>query len=31
LAQDGTPVHPLYLPFTLRPQPYNVTGFATPD
>lgn len=22
LAQDGTPVHPLYLPFSLRPQPY---------
>lgn len=24
LAQDGTPVHPLYLPFSLRPQPHHV-------
>ena len=26
LAQDGTPVHPLYLPETLRPQPHRVPG-----
>ena len=25
LARDGTPVHPLYLPATLRPQPHRVT------
>jgi hypothetical protein len=24
LAKDGTPVHPLYLPATLTPQPYRV-------
>lgn len=24
LAQDGTPVHPLYLPSTLRPKPHTV-------
>ena len=24
LAQDGTPVHPLYLPSSLRPQPHQV-------
>ncbi|OQW66143.1 MAG: hypothetical protein BVN29_06595 [Nitrospira sp. ST-bin5] len=24
LAQDGTPVHPLYLPPTLRPKPHTV-------
>jgi len=24
LAMDGTPVHPLYLPNTLTPQPYCV-------
>jgi hypothetical protein len=24
LANDGTPVHPLYLPATLTPQPYRV-------
>jgi len=24
LAKDGTPVHPLYLPFSLRPQPHRV-------
>ena len=24
LSQDGTPVHPLYLPATLRPQPHRV-------
>lgn len=25
LAQDGTPVHPLYLPATLRPKPYDAS------
>ncbi|MEN9545618.1 MAG: hypothetical protein RLZZ356_350 [Verrucomicrobiota bacterium] len=24
LAKDGTPVHPLYLPFSLRPAPHSV-------
>jgi hypothetical protein len=24
LSQDGTPVHPLYLPYTLRPEPHRV-------
>lgn len=30
LAQDGTPVHPLYLPFSLRPQPYPRPMPASP-
>ena len=37
LSQDGTPVHPLYLPANLRPQPHRVkkrakaTQFDEPD
>jgi len=31
LAQDGTPVHPLYLPFTLRPQAHGMAKHGTLD